>query len=174
MQPENRNPGWRAGASGMSAGERRFHVQNATAEPLLQRLDGVMKSGNGWRARCPSCGGSSRKVAIAEREGKVLLHCFGGCQSIDVLNAVGLSWADVMPPRHWPESPEERRRARQAIRETGWASALETLAMEAAITAIAANKMLRGEALDWDDYCRLAKAEQRIGNAREALVEVRR
>lgn len=175
MNPLNeRNPGWRAGASWKSAGERRFHVDHATAEPLLQRLEGVQKSGNGWRARCPACGGTSRKVTIAERDGKVLLHCFGGCKAIEVLEAVGLAWADIMPPRHWPESPEERRRMRQAIREAGWASALSVLALESAIVQIAAGKVLRDEPLDWNDYCRLVKAEERIAEARNALVEVRR
>lgn len=164
---------WRAGASGTVSGRQSFHVQNATAEPLLQRLDGVQKSGNGWRAKCPACGGTSRKVTIAERDGKVLLHCFGGCKAVAVLEAVGLAWADIMPPRHWPESPEERRQARRAIREAGWASALSVLALESAIVQIAAGKVLRDEPLDWNDYCRLVKAEERIAEARNALVEVR-
>ncbi|KAF1690192.1 DNA primase [Pseudoxanthomonas taiwanensis] len=172
--PEKRNPGWRAGASGTFASGQRFHVDHASAEPLLQRLEGVQKSGNGWRAKCPACGGRSRKLSIAEREGRVLLHCFGGCKAIEVLEAVGLGWADIMPPRHWPESPEERRQARRAIREAGWASALSVLSMEATIVHIAAAKLLRDEPLDWNDYCRLVKAEERIGNARAALVEDRR
>ena len=172
--PEKRNPGWRAGASGMLAGGQTFHVQSATAEPLLQRLERVQKSGNGWRARCPACGGTSPKVTITERDGKVLLHCFGGCKAIEVLEAVGLGWSDIMPPRSWPESPEDRRRVRQAIKEAGWSSALTVLSLEAAVVAIAAGKVLRDEPLDWNDYCRLVKAEERIGNARESLVEVRR
>ena len=38
---------------------------------------------------------------------------------------------------------------------------------------IAAGKVLRDEPLDWNDYCRLVKAEERIAEARNALVEVR-
>ena len=64
--PEKRNPGEQAGASRTFASGQRFHVQNATAEPLLQRLEGLQKSGGGWRAKCPACGGASRKVTIAE------------------------------------------------------------------------------------------------------------
>lgn len=63
---QKRNPGWRAGASRTFASGQRFHVDHATAEPLLQRLEGVQKSGSGWRAKCPACGGTSRKVTIAE------------------------------------------------------------------------------------------------------------
>lgn len=148
---------------------RALHLQAASAAPLLDRLEGVQKSGNGWRAKCPSCGGNSRKVAITEVDGKVLVHDFGGCKPIEVLQAVGLTWADIMPPRYWPDSPEERRKLRQSLREVGWSAALDVLAFETAIVQIAAQQVLRGEELDWDDFCRLVKAEQRIGEARTVL-----
>lgn len=159
--------------SGMQAGERAFHVQNATAEPLLQRLEGVQKAGNGWRARCPSCGGRSRKVSVTERDGRVLLHCFGGCRAIEVLEAVGLGWQDVMPPRTWPESPEERRRQRRALREIGWAAALATLALESKIILFAARELHITGGLEIEDGKRLAEAVKRIDHAANVLVEVR-
>lgn len=146
----------------------------ANARILLDRLDGVQVQGRGWRARCPACGGRSRKLSVAESDNRVLAHCFGGCKAIEVLQAVGLTWADIMPPRHWPESPEERRQARRAIRESGWAAALEVLSLEAAIVQLAAGKLLKDEPLEWDDYCRLVKAEERIGSARFTLTENRR
>lgn len=167
--PQKQNPGWRAGASETFASGHRFHVNHASAEPLLQRLDGVQKSGNGWRARCPSCGGQSRKLSIAETDGRVLLHDFGGCAAVDVLAAVGLAWADVMPPRTWPESPEERKQARRAIREAGWASALAVLSSEAAIVCAASTMLLRGRALSGADHDRLQVAHGRIAGAREVL-----
>lgn len=164
-------PGWRAEASGKLQGKQEFHAQVATAEPLLQRLDGVQKAGNGWRAKCPCCGGQSRKVTIAERDGKVLLHCFGGCRAVEVLESVGLSWADIMPPRHWPDLPEERRRARQAIREAGWVSALSVLALEAKVTLLAARQLAHWQVLDEGDDARLTLAVERIDHATSMLVE---
>lgn len=152
----------------------RYHVGHATAEPLLSRLDGVQKSGDGWRARCPACGGTSRKLTVAERDGRALLHCFGGCKPAEVLEAVSLSWADIMPPRHWPESPEERRQARRAIREAGWASALSVLALEAQVTLIASRQLSRCSVLSEEDGARLAVAVARIDHAAAVLVEVRR
>lgn len=172
--PEKRSPGGQAGASWNTAAERGFHVDHATAEPLLQRLEGVQRSGNGWRAKCPACGGRSRKLSIAEREGRVLLHCFGGCKAIEVLEAVGLGWADIMPPRHWPESPEERRQARRAIREAGWAAALATLATEATIVRMASAQVARWQPLSEEDDARLALACERIDKAAAVLVEARR
>lgn len=172
--PEKRNPGEQAGASRTFASGHRFHVQNATAEPLLQRLEGLQKSGGGWRAKCPACGGASRKVTIAERDGRVLLHCFGGCKAIEVLEAVGLGWPDIMPPRHWPESPEERRQTRRAIREAGWASALTGLVLEAKVVLIAARQLAQWQCLSEDDDARLAQAVERIDHAATMLLEVRR
>ncbi|MFT3754744.1 MAG: hypothetical protein QM769_02150 [Pseudoxanthomonas sp.] len=151
-----------------------FHVATATAEPLLQRLEGLQQSGNGWRARCPACGGRSRKLSIAMSDGRVLVHCFGGCRGDEVLAAAGLTWADVMPPRHWPESPEERRQARRAIREAGWSAALATLAMEATVVRIAAVQLASWLPLSEEDDARLALALERIDKAAAVLVEARR
>jgi hypothetical protein len=43
----------------------------------------------------------------------MLLHCFGGCSNEDVLAAVGLSFADIMPDKR-PDKrvPPDRRRQR--------------------------------------------------------------
>ena len=167
--PETRNPGWRAGASGRSTGERTFHVQNATAETLLQRLESVQKSGNGWRARCPACGGQSRKVSIAEADGRILAHAFCGCTADAVLSAVGLSWADLHPPRHWPQTPQEREHARRAIREVGITSAVEVLALEAAVIEAAGRQLQQWQCLSVEDDARLNVAVERAFNARSIL-----
>jgi len=140
----------------------------------LDRLDGVQKSGKGWRARCPACGGRSRKVSIAESGGKVLVHCFAGCKAEDVIGAVGLTWADLFPPRHWPDSPEERRQQRRAIRESGWAAALEVLALEATIVRMASAQVARWQPLSEEDDARLALACERIQDAANVLTEARR
>lgn len=150
-----------------------YHVQSATAEPLLQRLEAVQKSGKGWRARCPACGGRSRKVSVTEAEGRVLVYCFGGCRAIEVLEAVGLGWPDVMPPRTWPDSPDERRRQRRAIRESAWASALSVLALEAKIVLFAAREIEITGGIGLEDGKRLAAAVERIDHAANVLVEVR-
>lgn len=149
----------------------RFHVEHATAQPLLDRLDGLQKTGNGWRARCPACGGRSQKLSIAERDGKVLIHDFGGCSASEVLAAVGLNWADIMPPRDRPESPEERRQARKAIREAGWSAALRTLALESKIVLLAARVYAPLNLLPEDDQARLGQALERIEHAANVLCE---
>ena len=150
-----------------------YHVESATAEPLLQRLEAVQKSGNGWRARCPSCGGRSRKLSVAEVDGKVLVHCFGGCRGDEVIGAVGLSWADLFPPRTWPDSPEQQRVQRRAIREAGWSSALSVLALEAKIILYAARELHITGGLEIEDGKRLAEAIERVEHAANVLTEAR-
>ena len=152
--------------------QNNFHVNSASAEPLLQRLDSVQKSGNGWRARCPACGGTSRKLAIAESDGRVLVHCFACNDAEAVLAAVGLRWADLHPPRHWPQSKEEQQRARKAIRESGWSAALSVLALEARIVLLAAREIwTTGGLSNAADDERLAVAVRRVGDCASVLTD---
>ena len=49
-----------------------------------------------WRTRCPvHAGESNNSLSIAERDGRVLIHCFSGCETGAVLDAVGLRWPDL-------------------------------------------------------------------------------
>jgi len=50
-------------------------------------------------------------------------------------------------------------------------TAAVTLAHEAMVVLVAAGKMLKDRPLDWDDYVRLAQAEQRIADAKAVLDE---
>jgi len=60
------------------------------------------RTGNGkWVARCPAHADSSPSLSIREgRDGRVLLHCFAGCDVEDVLNALGLAMGHLFagPP----------------------------------------------------------------------------
>lgn len=169
MRQERRSPDWRAGAPELPLGERKFHVEHASADALLQRLEGVQKSGNGWRARCPACNSRDHRLSVTVGEKWVRPHCFGGCDAETVLAAVGLRWADLAPPRAWPASPAERREWSRAQREAGWAAALTVLDLEAAVVLIACQTLARGESLDPDDTDRLARAAERVADARLAL-----
>ena len=71
-----------------------------SAEMLITRLHGVKSTGpNRWLARCPAHDDRSPSLSITDRDGRVLLHCFGGCETEDVLGAVGLRFSDIMPER---------------------------------------------------------------------------
>lgn len=139
-------------------------------DELLARLDGVQKAGKSWRARCPSCGGTDRKVSISEAaNGSTLLHCFAGCEASAVVQAVGLTIADLFPQRLGSMTSEERHTARLAARESGWAAALGVLVREATVILVACRMLRRNEALSDNDDTRLEIAEGRIASAREVL-----
>lgn len=163
-----KNPAGGPGFSGVESGQSR-HPHHNPLDLVVQRLE-AKRDGKGYRALCPSCGGKSRKVAIAEGDdGRALIHAFCGCPVVDVLGAVGLQMVDLYPPRHWPESPEERRRARRAMREVGWRAALSVLALEACVVQAAARQLVKWQWLDDDDDARLATALERIDGARAML-----
>jgi hypothetical protein len=70
-----------------------------SANALLSRLDGLRVTAKGrWIARCPSHDDRTPSLSIRELEdGRVLLKCFGGCESESVLTALGLGFADLYP-----------------------------------------------------------------------------
>jgi hypothetical protein len=54
-----------------------------------------------WKARCPAHADSdpSLSVTLADKGG-ALIHCYAGCSPEAVVVAMGLTMADLMPPRH--------------------------------------------------------------------------
>jgi hypothetical protein len=72
-----------------------------TASALLDRLDGVRSTGSDrWLARCPAHDDKSPSLTVREcDDGRTLVHCFGGCGVRDVLQAVGLDFDALFPPR---------------------------------------------------------------------------
>jgi len=86
-------------------------------ERVLPRLQRVREVGPGrWIACCPAHNDRSPSLAIREAEGgKVLLRCWAGCPTAEVLAVLGLTWQDLFPegsrhtrvPRECKPSSEE-------------------------------------------------------------------
>lgn len=149
-------------------------LQWSAAGPLdrvLSRLDRPRRSGRGYLCRCPAHEDRSASLSIAEGEdGRVLLHCFAGCSTQDVLAAIGLQVADLFPPdQRRAHTPEQRRAAWRAAREAAWAAALGVLGREAAVLEIAANELAAGNTLGAEDLARLRVACDRVQSARAVL-----
>jgi 5S rRNA maturation endonuclease (ribonuclease M5) len=65
---------------------------------VLGKLGGVRKRGSYWVARCPAHEDKRASLSVAEgTKQPVVLRCHAGCDPLDVLGAVGLSWADLSP-----------------------------------------------------------------------------
>ena len=68
-------------------------------ENLISRLDKVKGRNGSWTARCPAHADNGPSLAVREGEdGRVLLHCFAGCETVSVLGAIGMDMTDLFPP----------------------------------------------------------------------------
>ncbi len=76
-------------------------MTTSTAPEILPRLDAVRKTAAGWQARCPAHDDQTASLAIAlGDDGRLLLHCHANCATADVLRAVNMTMADLMPKQN--------------------------------------------------------------------------
>jgi putative DNA primase/helicase len=73
-------------------------------ELLLSKLPDVKKSGSGWSARCPAHDDSHASLSVsAGDDGRVLLRCHAGCETSEIVAALGLRLANLFPAK--PDAP---------------------------------------------------------------------
>jgi hypothetical protein len=140
----------------------------SASEKILDRLQGVRQSGAGrWIALCPAHEDRSPSLSIREKadDGRVLVHCFGGCPAADVLAAIGLSFAELFskPLGHYLPPVRGGFTARELLELNGH---------EASVVHELAERAAAGEALSLDDLQRLRTAAARLGQA-QALSNAR-
>jgi hypothetical protein len=72
---------------------------------LRQRGIEAKPSGAGkWQAKCPCHKDQNPSLSIGEGEGgKALLKCFGGCPTLDIVNALNLRMSDLFDTPARPE-----------------------------------------------------------------------
>ena len=128
-----------------------------TVENLLDHLEKVRQTGAGrWIARCPAHDDKGPSLSIRELEdGRVLLHCFAGCEVEAILDAVGMTFGDLFPPRPLGNCTHPERRPFPA------ADVLRCLAHESLVVASCVASML-GDAFTPADRERLVLAVARI------------
>src|SRR5919199_599281 len=76
-------------------------------ELVLDRLEGVRPNGDGYVARCPCSehgkGRGDRNPSLSVKEGKdgrALIKCFAGCESENVVSALGIKMSELFEQRH--------------------------------------------------------------------------
>ena len=73
-------------------------IPDAPVERVLARLKGVRKSLHGWVACCPAHSDREPSLSIGlGDEGQVLLTCFAGCSLEQIVEAMGITLADLFP-----------------------------------------------------------------------------
>ena len=126
------------------------------AECLLERLEGVRPTASAqYVANCPAHDDKTPSLSIRDLGDRVLIHCFAECDPGEVMNAVGLTLADlfVKHDHHGPTPVRDRWNASAMLRE---------LSDESVVVLIAATDMLQQKPLPPEDCKRLRVAVDRI------------
>lgn len=132
---------------------------SAPLEVLLSRLDKIKSIGTGkWMACCPAHADKSPSLAITDKEGRILIKCFSGCEISDVLAALDLTFADLMPEKalgnHLPK-----------VKKPFYASdILKIIRDEARLIYIFASDIAKGKTLNEAELARLLLATSRINH----------
>jgi len=67
-------------------------------------LNNVKKVSGGYMARCPVHDDKNPSLSITEGDdGRVLLKCFAGCSTEEIVKALGLTMSDLFPPSSKPQ-----------------------------------------------------------------------
>jgi hypothetical protein len=131
-------------------------------ENLIQRLGKVRGRNGSWTAQCPAHDDKSPSLSVRETEdGRVLVHCFGGCAVHEVLGAIGMDLTDLFPPddkrKDYPVT------GKPSMKPAFYASDLLRIAsFECLVVMIAAYDLSKGKRLSDEDMERLKVAQQRI------------
>jgi hypothetical protein len=140
-----------------------------STDAVLCRVTEIRSTGAArWLARCPAHDDRDPSLSIRELpDGRVLLYCFAGCATADVLDALALDWADL-------DAPHDRRSS-AVTRPRPWkgryppAALLEIVSEEVTVVAIVAADLLAHRSTSAEDWQRLALAVARIQRVRDCI-----
>ncbi|APW46916.1 hypothetical protein [Rhodoferax antarcticus] len=125
------------------------------AENVLSRLEKVRQRQPGqWSARCPAHADKGPSLSVRESpDGGVLIHCFAGCTAGEIVDAMGMELSELFPPRDRPPGAPKR-----TPRLLSAGQALDLLAAESQLVAVAAGNLGYGVKLTEVDTTRVLKA----------------
>lgn len=128
---------------------------------LLSRFEDVRKSGGQYTCKCPAHEDRTSSLTVTEKDfDHLYLHCFAGCETIDILASVGMDWPDLFPDT-------EKRSTKPSIPLKQASLILE---MQAWIVWQYANAIAMGEDPDreklYDAVIKIADVSNLLGNHR--------
>lgn len=119
---------------------------------LLDRLSDVKEvAPDRWMCRCPAHKDKTPSLSVRVKDGKLLVHCFVGCETTSVLEAVGLTWQDLY---------DEAWAARDVAGKT---LKVDPFALERRILRLADQWARQGKVLSLEDAARIEEAKIRLG-----------
>ena len=129
---------------------------------ILDRLEGLRETGSGrWLARCPAHDDKHPSLHIRDAGDRLLIHCFAGCDPLDVVQATGLELSDLFADN----TPTDQRHRGSHSRPSA-SDALAAVSHEVQVAALICADVLACKAIDEATWNRLARAAGIISNAR--------
>jgi len=128
---------------------------------VLNQLGRVQKRGEQYRAKCPAHDGkSTTSLSVTETEdARILIHCFGGCSTQEVLDAIGMEFHDLMPERITHNAtPKEKLKWKQDAQHRDWVEQADILLHEARVLWLAADSIVKGKPLNDIDLERVKQS----------------
>ena len=130
---------------------------------LLSRLQKVKSRGrDSWVACCPAHDDKSPSLKIDIKGGKILIKCWSGCSTEDILGASGLEFKDIMPDQPMYHRSSGKKPTLYAT------DALRILKVESMVITMCAIDIKNKKPIADEDYKRVLLAMERINTAMEA------
>lgn len=138
-----------------------------SAAKLLDRLERVKQTKpDRWIARCPAHEDRCPSLSVRQAEnGNVLIYCFAGCSTDDVLAALGMQMADLFET---PIAESAPRRGGMPARDV-----LAALDHEILVCVLILNEVVARRKVNEQQVKRLTQAAARIGAARDIACPAR-
>lgn len=142
-------------------------TMSAVVARILDRLGRVKATGAGrWLACCPAHEDRSPSLSIREVDGRILVHCFAGCEIEDVLGALGCQLSDLF------EEPLAQQVCPTNSRIPA-ADILQALDHEMVVASLILGEVIERRRIGGDQLKRLGIASARIGAARDMVCPAR-
>jgi len=145
----------------------RSQSHDTPIDAVLHRLDKVKRTApDKWVALCPAHDDKRPSLSVKEAEdSRVLLKCWSGCGAAEIVNALGLSLADLFPGDRRSLADHGTGPMRRPF---DYRDALTGIAHEATVARLIVEAVNSGHEMDVESLDRLALAEERISDALQA------
>lgn len=137
-------------------------------EKFLSRLEAVKGRAGAFTARCPAHDDRGPSLSVREADdGRVLMHCFAGCDVHQIVTAVGMDLTELFPPKRNDNRIENRTGFPGNPMKPAFfpSDLLRIISFEALVVAIAALDLAKGKPMSETDRERLLVAYGRIDEA---------
>jgi hypothetical protein len=111
-----------------------------------------------YQCLCPAHNDKTASLSIKNLpDERILIHCFAGCAANDILEAVGLTFDDIVPKRLGDFKPVSKPFNPYAV--------LKAISNETLLVALAGLEVANGKTLPQEDKDRLMIAVNRLRDA---------